>query len=36
MNKVKIIEYNYKLYPQKLLNIKDFPKKIYELGNIEK
>ncbi len=35
MNKVKIIEYKDKLYPQKLLNIKDFPKKIYALGNIE-
>lgn len=33
MSKIKIIEYTDKLYPQKLLNIKDFPKRIYVLGN---
>lgn len=33
MSKIKIIEYTDKLYPQKLLNIKDFPKIIYVLGN---
>ena len=33
MKEIKIIESTDRLYPQKLLEIKDYPKKLYVIGN---
>lgn len=35
MKKIKIIESTDKEYPQKLLGIKDYPEKLYVIGNYE-
>ena len=35
MENIKIIEYTNKKYPQKLLEIKNFPKQLYVIGNEE-
>lgn len=35
MKKIKVIQSTDKLYPKKLLEIKDFPEQLYVMGNYE-